>query len=86
MKHKTNLIFKNVGSYRESYLRKDAIIPKISKVQNRLLKVCYVPATCDSISRLLFLRWPLTVLMMQTRQVVCAFKQSIYLDVYGLYI
>ncbi len=31
----------------------------------------------------LFLMWPLTVLMKQTRQAVCAIKQSIYLDVYG---
>jgi hypothetical protein len=30
----------------------------------------------------LFLWWPLTVLMMQTRQAVRAFKKSIYLDVY----
>ncbi len=31
-----------------------------------------------------FLLWPLTVLIKQTRQQVCAVKQSIYLDVYGL--
>jgi hypothetical protein len=52
---------------------------QILKVQNRLLKVCYVPATSASLSRLLFLRWPLTVLMKQTRQAVHAFKQSILL-------
>ena len=31
-----------------------------------------------------FLMQPLTVLMNQARQAVCAIKQSIYLDVYGL--
>ncbi len=58
-----------------------AIISKISKVQNSFLKVCYVPATSTSLSRLLFLllRWSLTVLMKQTRQAVCTFKQSILL-------
>jgi hypothetical protein len=36
----------------------------IESLQNRLLKVCYVPATNPSLSRLLFLflQWPLTVL------------------------
>ncbi len=53
----------------------------IKSLQNRLLKVCYVPATSGSLSRLLFifLRWLLTVLMKQTRQAVCTFKQSILL-------
>ncbi len=51
------------------------------KSQNRLLKVCYVPSTSASLSRLLFLflRWPLTVLLKQIRQAVHAFKQSILL-------
>jgi hypothetical protein len=49
----------------------------IESLQNRLLEVCYVPATSTSLKRLLFLLWPLTVLMKQTRQVVCAIKQSI---------
>ncbi len=31
-----------------------------------------------------FLLQPFTVLMKQTRQAVCAIKQSIFLDVYGL--
>jgi hypothetical protein len=56
--------------------------PYLSKVQNRLLKVCYVPATSTSLSRLLFLsflQWPLTVLMKQTMQAVHAIKQSILL-------
>jgi hypothetical protein len=41
----------------------------IESLQNRLLKVCYVPATSTSLSRLFFLvlQWPLTVLMKQTR-------------------
>jgi hypothetical protein len=49
----------------------------IESLQNRLLKVCYVPATSTSLKRLLFLLWPLTVPMKQTRQVVRAIKQSI---------
>jgi len=56
------------------------------KSLNRLLKVSYVPATSAvllaSFSSFLLLR-PLTVLMKQTRQLVLAVKQSIYLDVYG---
>ena len=36
---------------------------RYQKSQNRLLKVCYVPATSAGLSRLLFLWWPLTVLM-----------------------
>ncbi len=54
----------------------------IKSLQNRLLKVCYVPVISASLSRLLFLsflQWPLTVLMKQTRQAVRAFKQSILL-------
>ena len=54
------------------------------KVQNRLLKFCYVPATSAAHNRLLFLLRPFTVLMKQTRQVVRAVKQSIFLDVYGV--
>ncbi len=62
------------------FLKKD-VYTKILKVQNRLLKVCYVPGTSAILSRLLFLflRWPLTVLMKQTRQAVRAFKQSVLL-------
>jgi hypothetical protein len=41
--------------------------------------VCYVPAISTGLSSLLFLRCPLTVLMKQTRQAVCTFKQSILL-------
>ncbi len=58
----------------------------IESLQNRLLKVCYVPATSASLPRLSFLFYfiflllrPLTVLMKQTRWL----KQSIFLDVYG---
>ncbi len=47
-----------------------------------MLKVCYMPATSASLSSLLFLRWPLTVLMKQTRQAVCALSSLYYLDVY----
>ncbi len=62
----------------------------IKSLQNRLLKVCYVPATSAGLPRVSFffsflslLLQPLTVLMKQTRQALRAIKQSIYLDVYG---
>ena len=51
----------------------------IESLQNRLPKVCYVPTTSAGLLRLLFLQWPLAVLMKQTRQAVRAFKQSILL-------
>ncbi len=51
----------------------------IKSLQNRLLKVCYVPAASASLNRLLFLLQLLTVLMKQTRQAVLAIKQSILL-------
>ncbi len=43
-----------------------------------------MPATVTVLSLLVFffLLQPLTVLMKQTRQLVCTVKQSIYLDVY----
>jgi hypothetical protein len=46
----------------------------IVSLLNRLLKVCYVPATSTSLPRLLLLLLrPLTALMKQTRQaVLCA--------------
>ena len=57
------------------------------KSTNRLLKVCYVPATSASLPRVSFffpfhflLLRPWTVLMKQTRWL----KQSIFLDVYSL--
>ncbi len=57
----------------------------IKSLQNRLLKVCYVPATSAGLPRVSFffsflflLLQPLTVLMKQTRQAVSAVKQSIY--------
>ncbi len=57
----------------------------IESLQNRLLKVCYVPATSAGLPRVsfffsfLFLLLPsLTVLMKLTRQAVHAVKQSIY--------
>jgi hypothetical protein len=54
------------------------------EIENRLLKVCYVPATSAASSKA-FLLHPFTVLMRQTRQAVHAIKQSIFLDVYALY-
>ena len=52
------------------------------KSQNRLLKICCVPATSAGLpfSFLFFflLQWPFTVLIKQTRQAVRAVKQSIY--------
>jgi hypothetical protein len=62
----------------------------IESLQNRLLKVCYVPATSVALPRVSFffsflflLLRPLTILMKQTRQAVRAVKQSMFLDVYG---
>jgi hypothetical protein len=62
----------------------------IKSLQNRMLKVCYVPATSTGLPRVSFffsffvlLLQPLTVLMKQTRQAVRAIKRSILLDVYG---
>ena len=55
----------------------------IEGLQNRLLKVCYVPATSAGLASLLFFLGPLTVLMKQTRQPVHAIKLSIYLHVHG---
>jgi hypothetical protein len=57
------------------------------KMKNRLLKVCYVPATSTGLPRLLFSSFfmrPLTVVMKQTRQAGCAIKQSILLKCLGL--
>ncbi len=54
----------------------------IERRKNRLLKFCYVPVTSAAYNRLLFLLRLFTVLMKQTRQVVCTVKQSILLDVY----
>jgi hypothetical protein len=59
----------------------------IESLQNRLLKVCYVPATSATLNRLLFFSFllqPLTVLMKQTRQVICAINSLYYFDVYGI--
>jgi hypothetical protein len=52
----------------------------IESHQNRLLKVCYVPATsASSKASFYFFMWPLTVKMKQTRQAVRAVKQTILL-------
>ncbi len=54
--------------------------------KNRLLKVCYVPATTAASFKAFFLfiiLQPFTVLMRHTRQAVRAIKQFISLDVYG---
>ncbi len=57
---------------------------RYQKSLNRLLKVCYVPATSAVLIAFFssFLLRQLTVLMEQTRQPVHAIRQSIYLDVY----
>jgi hypothetical protein len=55
------------------------------KTKNRLLKFCFVPVTSAAHNKLLFflfLLWPFTVVMKQTRQAVHVIKQSIFLDVY----
>jgi hypothetical protein len=48
----------------------------------KVLKVCYLPATSAGLARVSFsfflLLWPLTVLMKQTKQVVHSVKQSLY--------
>jgi hypothetical protein len=51
---------------------------RYQKSLNRLLKVCYVPATSTLLVAFFssFLLQPLTVLMRQTRQVVCAIHLS----------
>ncbi len=68
-------------------LTKVSLEHRYGRSPNRLLKVCYVPASSAVLiaffSSQLLLR-PLTVLMKQTRQPVHTIKQSIYLDVYGL--
>ncbi len=65
---------------------------RYQKMKNKLLKVCYVPTTSAGLPRVSFflsvlflLLQPLTVLMKQTRAAVCAVKQSIFLDVYGVH-
>ncbi len=60
-------------------------IHRYKKSPNRLPKVCYVPATSAVLIAFFssFLLRPLTVLIKQTRQLVHAVKQSMYLDVYG---
>jgi hypothetical protein len=62
----------------------------IKSLQNRLLKVCYVPTTSAGLPRVslifsfFFLLLPsLTGLMKHTRQAARAVKQCIFLDVYG---
>jgi hypothetical protein len=52
---------------------------RYQKSSNRLLKVCYVPATSAGLPRSLFWLQPLTVLMKQTRQAEHSVKQSILL-------
>jgi hypothetical protein len=53
----------------------------IKSLQNRLLKVCCVLKTSTCLPRLLFifLLWPITVLIKQTRQAILVIKQSIFL-------
>ncbi len=54
----------------------------IESLQNRLLKVCYVPATSACLHRLLFIIFllrPLTALIKETRQTISAIKHSIFL-------
>jgi len=46
--------------------------------KSRLLKFCCVPTTSTAFLAY-FLLWPLTVLMRQTREVVCVINQSIFL-------
>jgi hypothetical protein len=80
-------IFKMGGKY---WPDQEGQATDIKSHKNRLLKVCYVPATSTDLPRVSFffslsflLLQLLTVLMKQTRQAVRAIKQSIFLDVYG---
>ncbi len=59
----------------------------IERCKNRLLKFFMCPLLAQLIIGLffLFLLWPFTVLMKQTRQTVRAVKQSMFLDIYGAY-
>jgi hypothetical protein len=59
-------------------------VHRYQKSLNRLLKVCFVPASSTVLIAFFssFLLRPLTVLMKQTRQPVRAVNQSIYLDVH----
>jgi hypothetical protein len=78
VKHlQVSLSFYPSGAFRVNY--------RYPKSQNRLLKVCYVPATSASLPRVNFffsflflVQWPFTVLIKQTRQAVRAVKQSLY--------
>ncbi len=65
-----------------------ALHHRYQKTKNRFLKVCYVPASSTRPPGLLFsfFVWPLTLLMIQTRQVGCTIKQSIFLDFYALHV
>ncbi len=57
----------------------DKCMHRYRKKKKRLLKVSYVPATTATFLPffLLFLLCSLTMLIKQTRQAVCAIKQSI---------
>jgi hypothetical protein len=63
-----------------------SLIHRYRKSQNRLLNVCYVPATSASLPRVNFffsflflLQWTFTVLIKQTRQTVCVPLSSLYI-------
>ncbi len=64
------------------------LLPEILKVQNRLLKACYVPATSTSLSRLLFLFYAVAINNAnKAKQGRCYMPLSslYYLDVYGYF-
>jgi hypothetical protein len=80
-------IFKMGGKY---WADQEGQAIDIESLQNRLLKVCYVPSNSAGLPSVSFffsfpflLLRPLTVVMKQTRQAVRAVKQSIFLDIYG---
>jgi len=87
MKSSKLFLMFTVTKLANTFLNCQCFFHRHQKSLNRLLKVCYVPATSAVLIAFFssFFLQPLTVLMKQTRQLVRAVKQSIYLDVYGFF-
>ncbi len=84
MKAYSNDFFSNITFYVLKKKVVSNVTIDIKSLQNRLLKVCCVPATSAGLPRVSFfnsfflLQRPFTVLMKQTRKGVRTVKQSIY--------
>ncbi len=77
---KINLLSRTFSMYIISTMTGKCFVTiDIERKQNRLLKVCYVPATSVASSEAFSLMHSITVLMRQTRQAVCAINQSTFL-------